>query len=78
MTLRLPLIAFALVLPAVATAADYSRMIASAERDPATAASLWDAFCKGPTPTPDWVCDAIKAAEKPIRDDPGATLVIAQ
>ncbi len=31
---------------------------------PASAGPLYDAFCKGPTPTPQHVCDTIKAAEK--------------
>ena len=32
----------------------------------ASAGNLYDAFCKGSTPTPQYICDQIKAAEKPI------------
>lgn len=70
MTFRICLAA-ALILPALAEASptrspDYSAMVVAAQADPAQAASLWDAFCKGSTPTPQYICDQIKAAEKPI------------
>ena len=38
----------------------------AAAANTASAGHLYDAFCKGPTPTPDYICNQIKAAEKPV------------
>ncbi|MEM1386318.1 MAG: hypothetical protein AAF748_00565 [Pseudomonadota bacterium] len=79
MTKSLPLTALILMIPALAAAkTDYRSLVARAEANPQHAASLHDAFCFGGSPTPKWVCDQLKAAERPIldRDPPMHTMTL--
>jgi len=68
MKLRIALAVLAVAFPAAASAApDYNRMVATAQADPAQAASLYVAFCiKDVNATPKWICDQIRAAERPV------------
>ncbi len=68
MTFRLALATLAVLLPAAAQAGpDHTRMLAAAQADPVQAAYLHDAFCVGNANTvPKWICDQIKAAERPV------------
>ena len=77
MKLRTALTALAILLPAAASAApDYYRMLLAAQADPVQAARLHDAFCVGNANTvPKWICDQIKAAERPVLNEPVQSLV---
>ena len=68
MKTRFALAVLAVALPAAVSAApDYNRMLAAAEADPMQAASLHRTFCIGASnTTPKWICDQLKAAERPV------------
>ena len=78
MKLRFALAALAVLAPAAALAGpDLNRMLATAKADPVQAASLHDAFCVGnANVVPQWICDQIKAAERPILKEPAQSLAL--